>query len=133
MSKLWGMFLSELAHRGVVIGMITDGRTISQKNKINALGLERWFDEKNIIVSEEFGSEKTDERNFRYFMESYPDCSYFYVGDNPKKDFVVPNRLGWQTIMLKDNGQNIHKQDEVPMDNLPQQTIDDLETLLDII
>ena len=61
--------LSGLAHRGVVIGMITDGRTISQKNKINALGLERWFDEKNIIVSEEFGSEKTDERNFRYFMD----------------------------------------------------------------
>ena len=28
--------LSELVHRGVVIGMITDGRTISQKHKINA-------------------------------------------------------------------------------------------------
>ena len=125
--------LSELAHRGVVIGMITDGRTISQKNKINALGLERWFDEKNIIVSEEFGSEKTDERNFRYFMESYPDCSYFYVGDNPKKDFVVPNRLGWQTVMLKDDGQNIHKQGDVPMDYLPKVSINCLEEILDFV
>ncbi len=125
--------LYELKHRGVTLGLITDGRSVGQRNKIKALGLERWFDEKNIIISEEFGSEKTDERNFRYFMESYPYCSYCYVGDNPKKDFVVPNRLGWQTVMLKDDGQNIHKQDEVPMDYLPQQTTDDLETLLDNI
>lgn len=125
--------LNELKHREVILGLITDGRTISQKNKINALGLDRWFEEKNIIISEEFGSEKTEERNFRYFMNLYPGCKYCYVGDNPKKDFVVPNFLHWETIMLKDNGMNIHKQDPVPEGNLPQQTILEIEELLDFI
>ncbi len=125
--------LNELRHRGVILGLITDGRTISQKNKINALVLDRWFEEKNIIISEEFGSEKTDERNFRYFMDLYPDCKYCYVGDNPKKDFVAPNLLHWETIMLKDNGRNIHKQEPVTEVNLPQHTITEIGELLDFI
>ena len=122
--------LNELKHREAILGLITDGRTISQKNKINALGLDRWFEEKNIIISEEFGSEKTDERNFRYFMDLYPGCTYCYVGDNPMKDFVVPNLLHWGTIMLKDNGKNIHKQVPVTEVNQPQYTISEFEELL---
>ena len=102
--------LNELKHRGYVLGLITDGRSISQRNKIKALSLERWFENENIIISEEFGSEKTEERNFRYFMEKYPDGEFTYVGDNPKKDFTVPNRLGWKTICLLNDGRNIHVQ-----------------------
>ena len=33
------------------------------------------------------------------------------MGDNLKKDFLTPNRLGWQTVCLRDDGRNIHKQD----------------------
>lgn len=126
--------LDELTHRGVILGLITDGRSISQRNKIKALGLERWFKDKNIIISEEFGSEKTDERNFRCFMDLYPGCKYYYVGDNPKKDFMVPNYLLWETIMLKDNGSNIHEQIlEVASDLLSQYKIDFLKDILYLI
>ena len=31
------------------------------------------------------------------------DCEYFYVADNPKKDFIVPNKLGWRTVMIEDD------------------------------
>lgn len=102
--------LNELKRRGFKLGLITDGRTTSQKNKIHALNLDCWFEEKDIIISEEFGYEKTNEKNFRYFMDLYPGCKYFYVGDNPSKDFVVPNSLNWVSIMLEDDGRNIHKQ-----------------------
>ena len=125
--------LNELVYRNVTLGLITDGRSISQRNKIKALGLERWFVNKNIIISEEFGSEKTDERNYRYFVEQYPGASFAYVGDNPKKDFVVPNLLHWKTIMLKDNGRNIHHQEAASKRYLPQITITDIEELIDII
>ena len=125
--------LDELAHRGVIFGLITDGRSISQRNKIKALGLERWFENKNIIISEEFGSEKTDERNFRYFIDYYSEALFSYVGDNPKKDFVVPNLLHWKTIMVKDDGRNIHKQEAVPEGNLPQITINEIKELSDFI
>ncbi len=125
--------LDELKRRDITLGLITDGRSISQRNKINALGLDRWIDNENIIISEETNSEKIEEPNFRYFMKKYKKAIYTYVGDNPQKDFVVPNRLGWNTIMLKDDGRNIHKQEIVPLENLPQKTIMNIEELLDII
>lgn len=125
--------LNELKYRETILGIITDGRSNSQRNKIKALGLERWIEEKNIIISEEFGSEKTDEKNFRHFVELYPGGSFTYVGDNPQKDFVVPNRLGWQTVMLKDDGRNIHQQGNVPKEFLSQTVICDMKELLDAV
>lgn len=125
--------LNELKSRDVILGMITDGRSETQRNKIKALGLEKWFDNDNIIISEESGSEKTDERNFRYFMKNFPDSIYTYVGDNPKKDFFIPNLLKWNTIMLKDDGRNIHKQ-EIESENCkPQTIIENFENLLGVI
>lgn len=94
--------MEKLQDRGCVIGLITDGRSISQRNKIKALGLTKWIDDENIIISEEFGSEKPDERNYLYFEKRYPGCRYYYVGDNPQKDFVTPNKLGWETFGIRD-------------------------------
>lgn len=125
--------LGELKKRGVVLGLITDGRSISQRNKIETLGLARWFEDQNIIISEEFGSEKTDKRNFCYFMDRYPERSYCYVGDNTQKDFVVPNGLGWNTVCLLDDGQNIHKQNfNVEGGKLPKKRINDIRQLITI-
>lgn len=125
--------LDELKSRGAVLGLITDGRSVSQMNKIRALGLDRWFEDMNIIISEEFGSDKTDRKNFEYFAERFPRACFAYVGDNPKKDFVVPNSLCWKTIMLRDDGRNIHKQKSVMDDHLPQIEISNIEELLDYL
>ena len=104
--------LDALKAEGVRIGLITDGRSVQQRNKIMALGLDRWIDDADIVVSEEIGSEKPALANYEYFMKRYPGCSDFtYVGDNPDKDFIAPNTLGWETICLRDDGRNIHKQD----------------------
>ena len=103
--------LDTLKVKGVRIGLITDGRSVQQRNKIEALGLSRWMDAEDIVISEEFGSEKPALANYAYFMERYPECHDFtYVGDNLKKDFIAPNHLGWQTVCLKDDGRNIHRQ-----------------------
>lgn len=103
--------LNALKAEGCGIGLITDGRSLQQRNKIDALGLHRWIADGNIVISEEFGSEKPSLANYEYFMQRYPDCKDFtYVGDNPKKDFIAPNVLGWQTICLADDGRNIHRQ-----------------------
>ncbi|MCD8290744.1 MAG: HAD family hydrolase [Prevotella sp.] len=104
--------LSELQREGYVLGIITDGRSVQQRHKIKALGLERFFSDDNIIISEEFGSEKPSEANYRYFMERYPCARQFaYIGDDLRKDFITPKRLGWKTICLLDDGSNIHRQD----------------------
>jgi putative hydrolase of the HAD superfamily len=44
--------------------------------------------------------------------EQFPesDFIYYYIGDNPQKDFLVPNQLGWESVCLLDDGSNIHEQ-----------------------
>lgn len=125
--------LDALKTEGVRIGLITDGRSIQQRSKIVALGLSRWIDENDTVISEEFGSEKPALANYEYFMKRYPECHEFtYVGDNLNKDFIAPNALGWMTICLKDDGRNIHRQDfySIPTQALPNKTI---MSLMDLI
>lgn len=105
--------LSTLFDRGCVVGLITDGRQITQWNKIKTLGLDRYITKSDCIISESFGYAKPSIEGYLYFQEKYPHAEYFYIGDNVKKDFVAPNRLGWTTICLRDDGRNIHKQVEV--------------------
>ena len=124
--------LDYLKNNGCRLGLITDGREVSQNNKIDALGLRKWFAKDDIIISEAFGSAKPDERNYRYFETRYPGCSYIYVGDNILKDFVAPNRLGWTTCCIKDpDGHNVPRDPEDPgKDHYPMYYADTLADLL---
>jgi putative hydrolase of the HAD superfamily len=120
--------LSSLKNNNCKIGLITDGRSISQRNKINALNISHFLDD--IIISEEFGSEKPSLDNFQYFNNRYLNYSFFYIGDNTKKDFIAPNNLGWTTIGVLDNDCNIHKQDiNSPFNQLPHYWIHDFDKL----
>lgn len=103
--------LDLLKKKGYVLGIITDGRSLTQRNKINSLGLNKWINNNDIVISEEFGSEKPCEANYKYFMENYPNAEYYYIGDNLKKDFIAPINLGWKCICIEDDGKNIHKQE----------------------
>ncbi|MBL7474051.1 HAD family hydrolase [Robertkochia sediminum] len=89
-------------------GVITDGRVITQTNKIKALGLNDLLD--FIIISEATGHDKKDVHNFNVLQEKFPGHAFTYIADNPRKDFYHPNDLGWQTIGILDNGSHIHPQ-----------------------
>lgn len=85
------------------------------------------------VISEDFGSEKPALANFEYFINRYPECHDFtYVGDNPRKDLIAPNALGWLNVCLKDDGRNIHKQDftSITAQALPKKTIESLKELI---
>jgi putative hydrolase of the HAD superfamily len=88
--------LTGIKRRGGQTGIITDGRSISQRNKIKALGIESYID--LIIISEEAGESKPSETLYRNFMKNREVNNFYYFGDNPEKDFVTPNKLGWTTI-----------------------------------
>lgn len=117
--------------KGVSLGLLTDGRSVSQRNKIHGLHLSYFIDEQDVVISEEFGSEKPAIRNYKYFEYRHPDCEFIYVGDNVGKDFIAPNQLGWTTICLLDNGMNIHQQDfSLSKDYLPAYRI---KSIVDLI
>lgn len=120
----------ESNYLGVLI--LTDGRSISQRQKVISLGIERF----EILVSEEWLETKPEPKRFDYIEKLFPNASGFvYVGDNVKKDFITPNHLGWLTIGLKDSGKNIHNQEISNIDDsyLPKFWITNFYKLQDFL
>ncbi|MBT8254392.1 MAG: HAD family hydrolase [Bacteroidia bacterium] len=95
-----------IGNSGGKIGVITDGRSVTQRNKLKSLGLMDRLD--MVVISEESGFEKPEPSNFIKIQQQFPKRTYHYIGDNFSKDFISPNQLGWKTIALLDNGLNIH-------------------------
>ncbi len=123
--------LQQIKDQGHNLGLVTDGFSITQRNKIKALGIEDLFD--LIVVSEEFGSEKPTTANFEVFHQ-FGTEEYYYVSDNLSKDFIAPNSFGWKTVCLLDDGDNIHRQDfDKEAIYLPTVKIDSLNELLQFV
>lgn len=102
------IFINKLVQNGNKISLVTDGRSVTQRNKLKALKIENNF--KCIVISEEIGSEKPSVENFKIVQASHGSNSYVYIADNPNKDFIAPNMLNWVSVCLLDRGRNIHKQ-----------------------
>lgn len=113
------------------VAVLTDGRSISQRLKLKSLGLSHL----PVYISEEHGSEKPSPVRFELIMRNNPAAHYFYIGDNPKKDFIAPNNLGWTTVCLRDDGRNIHRQDltKLSPNQLPNHWINSLHEFLTLL
>lgn len=100
--------LTELRGAGIKVGLLTDGRVEGQWMKIEALGLQKVFDE--IIVTDEQAGHG-DVMRFRKpnticfeIMQrrlGVPFDKMAYVGDNAQKDFYAPNALGMKCIYFQ--------------------------------
>jgi len=99
-------FIAKLGGYGH-LAVITDGPLICQKNKASALNLSKWFEE--IIFTDLLGKghSKPDPLAFQMLSEKFsaPPEKSVYLADNPGKDFMAPNQLGWKTIQIVHPGQ----------------------------
>ena len=125
--------LSELKDKGAILCLITDGRSVTQRNKIHALGLHQYIENDNIIISEEIGYDKLSSNPFDIIDLKYPNATKYYVGDNPQKDFYWPHRLGWKTICLQDDGRNIHPQSVASISQPADYIVEDIYDILNVI
>lgn len=95
--------LLELLKQQYKLGLITDGFLPAQRLKIESLGISDLFN--HIICTEELGRAfwKPAPLAFERMSEALscegPACCY--VADNPVKDFIAPNQLGWLTIQVQ--------------------------------
>lgn len=113
--------------RGCPLYLISDGRGLTQRLKLDALGLTQAFDA--VFISEEVGAGKPDARSFQEIMARGPERgSWVYVGDNPAKDFVAPNALGWSTIGVRQAAARVHPIDRIACE--PTFWVDELAELL---
>ncbi len=126
--------LDDLAGRGGV-GLVSDGYLPAQEHKLEALGLGERFG--SVVFTERLGrafwkpSPAGFERAATTLGVGHAACTY--VGDNPAKDFLAPNRLGWRTVQLILPGQ-VHSHRTPPPGGEPQQiarSIAELAGLLD--
>lgn len=100
--------LELLEAKGVFIVILTDGRSITQRLKLVALGLDKY----PFFISDEYGGlRKPDKKRFNLIEVEFPAEKYIYVGDNVRKDFIAPNELGWVSLCLTHNSDFIHQHD----------------------
>ena len=111
--------------------ILTDGRSVSQRQKLKVLGLG----DLRAFISEEYKSEKPDQKRFTTIMSEFPVSMYLYVGDNLNKDFIAPNSLGWKTVGLRGGIKNIHVQNsnEVTPIFIPERWINSIIEIVDIL
>jgi putative hydrolase of the HAD superfamily len=96
------------------LGLITDGPEQMQRNKIRALGLERWIPHILPTASLGPGHDKPHPRAFEIMAALAASGEPItMVADNPAKDFLTPRRLGWRTVQILRDGA-VH--DPVPKD-----------------
>lgn len=109
--------LKSMREMKIPMYIITDGLSITQRNKIRALGLDEYIPWENVFISEDLGHDKKTPLAFMTILERYRPAAdkneYVFVGANPEKDFLVANQYGCTSIQLTDDGRNIHPQDIV--------------------
>lgn len=82
--------IKELIKKNIKLGLITDGDAIQQRNKIKALGIEKYFEK--IIITDELGSNrefwKPNKKSFELMIEFFKEDpkNMLYIGDNLNKD-----------------------------------------------
>ena len=108
-------------HADYRLGLLSDGFLPAQQLKLEALRLGRFFDA--VVFTEELGRDawKPSPTGFEAVAKklgaAHESCAY--VADNPAKDFLAPNALGWRTVQVLRPGQ-VHAQKPAPPDGRPQ-------------
>ncbi len=116
------------------LGLLTDGFLPAQRYKVEALGIESFFEK--IVYTEQLGREfwKPNPRGFEHLLDFFqcpPDQSV-YIGDNLSKDFVAPNALGMHTIQVRrPNG--VHLDANTAPNGRPQQVCEGLSPVLELV
>ncbi len=118
------------------LGLISDGPSVQQWAKINALDLRNRVDE--IILTGELGAAgkpafwcgKPSPVAFELMAKrlgvEHTRCAY--VADNVAKDFVAPHLLGWTTVrIIRPDG--IYRDESSPERGKPDHTITTLDNL----
>lgn len=86
----------------VPIGVITNGPSGHQWEKIETLGLQEWFLKETIFVSGDIGTAKPDKRIFLYACEKMKvqKNSVWYVGDSFRNDVEGAKGAGLHSIWV---------------------------------
>ena len=111
MKKALDRFASDPETR---LAILTAGESKHQWHKVDMLGLDKWFDRANILVTGDTDFSKPDVRLCRMLEEKLglkPD-ELWMIGDNYDKDIMGALDSGWHSIWI--NRRNLPKPERLP-------------------
>lgn len=94
--------LDELKEKGIVMGTITNGPSAHQRKKVNALHLEQWMPQENLIISGDIGIIKPNRGIFDVAREraGAEENEMWFVGDAYLNDIIGAKGAGWHALWI---------------------------------
>jgi putative hydrolase of the HAD superfamily len=124
-------------YAGQSIGLLTDGAARMQRNKVQALELDTKFAAAMFTDELEGEHGKPSPLPFQRIAAMLGRENEMermvYVADNPKKDFVAPNRLGWTTVRIQRGIGEYSGLQPIDQDHSAQYEIQNLDELPKIL
>ena len=107
--------LKTLAATDLTLGVLTNGRTLKQAEKLVRLGILPYLNPEAIFISEQAGIAKPSHRIFNMILEkfNFKAEEVMMVGDNPEMDILPAQQLGWISVQ---NCRNIDASRKVDTD-----------------
>lgn len=123
--------LIALKDKGYKLGVISNGRSIKQWEKIIRLGLHHFFHV--VVISEEAGSEKPDAKIFETALKKLKVKPHeaIYVGDHLETDILGANKAGLISVRILKGKYKKSRPTEKEME--PKYSIKKLSDLLKIL
>ncbi len=112
--------LESLKARGLRLGVITNGHSVAQREKIERFGLARHF--AYIGIEGELGFGKPQPRAYQCAMRALaaePESTWM-VGDSLDLDVVAPRRLGMRAVWVDHAGRGLPAHVAVRPDHVVQ-------------
>jgi len=93
--------LDALHKRGLALGVVTNGRSLSQDPKIDGLGIRHYF--QSVLVSEAEGIRKPDPEIFLRALRQLDTepAQAVFVGDNPQADIHAAKAVGMKAVWMR--------------------------------
>ncbi|WP_141432721.1 HAD family hydrolase [Bacillus sp. 03113] len=121
--------LTKLSQMGFELGVITNGPTQHQSNKIQALGLTRYISSDRIFISDQIGIAKPDPNIFHEAAKkfSFSPENFLYIGDSWANDVVGANQAGWHAIWFN------HRKRQPESHHKPLREIQVLSSMIEVL
>ncbi len=103
-----------LRNTGLPVGLITNGASDIQRTKLDALGIEDWFNV--IVVSGEVGKAKPDASIFEVALNELglEPHDVWHIGDNLEADVAGAKAAGLTAVWLNRSGRLRRESDTEP-------------------
>ncbi len=120
-------FITRTIERAGRLAVITDGPEASQQAKVTALGLDAVADP--VVLTARLGPGRSKPHPAAYrtvetAAGAEPDRCW-YIGDNPKKDFIAPLERGWTAVRIR-RPESLHAELATPDDVVEIDSFDEI-------